>query len=686
MKMKRRFYIVLLLLCLGTTTQIFAQQKEDVSMETDLNPIVITGTGTKQYLKSTIAPVKVINAKEIEKTGVTETQKVLEQLLPSFSFSPNSMGSYLTMNGLSNKYVLILVNGRRLNGDLSGNVDLQRINPSNIEHIEVLSGAASSLYGSDAIGGVINIITKNTTSPLSVETNTKYDTYKAFTQQANVDFNTKKFSSHTGFQYDMSKGWQQTKLAYTDPETLETEPTLIQTGKAFSSNVFNQKFTYTPSDKLTIYADGQYYTHKTDRPVYSKDIAGGSKYNLEKSAFNAGLGAVYQLNEKVSLSIDAFADQYVQDKNYLVKYKDNKPGDKLRYKEQALYDIRAKSVIQFNEKSQSVFGMEYRMVDEKRPTALLDKSLYNMSVFAQHEQKLGKSLKAIGGLSFDYYENGKWHFSPKAALMYTGNHINLRANYANGFRAANLKEMYYFFATRRSLTLGDENLKPEESHYFSLNGEYHTDRFSISVTPFMNYISNMINVKTTPFSKLDSTYAAQLKAEAARQFDLTDAELSKIRNLREYKNINEARIKGIESSFQAFLGHGTRLYANYVYTIAEGLSKDNEWVDLERSIRHTLTYGANYSRNIGIYHLNFNINARTQSKRYHPGDEYGDAPGYTVFNIMSTHTIRTNKKFILSLSLGVNNLFDKVDDRPYGVNYGLYSPGRTFVFGLNMKI
>ena len=83
----------------------------------------------------------------------------MTMMVPSLSFSPNAMGSYLMMNGLSNKYVLILINGRKVTGDISGNIDISQIDMSRVKRIEVLNGAASSLYGSDAIAGVINIIT-----------------------------------------------------------------------------------------------------------------------------------------------------------------------------------------------------------------------------------------------------------------------------------------------------------------------------------------------------------------------------------------------------------------------------------------------------------------------------------------------------------------------------------------------
>ena len=79
------------------------------------------------------------------------------------------------LNGLSNKYVLILINGKKLTGDSSNNIDLNRIDMSNVKRIEVLKGAGSALYGSDAIGGVINIITNQPINDITVTSNTKVE-------------------------------------------------------------------------------------------------------------------------------------------------------------------------------------------------------------------------------------------------------------------------------------------------------------------------------------------------------------------------------------------------------------------------------------------------------------------------------------------------------------------------------
>lgn len=93
------------------------------------------------------------------------------------------MGSYFTLNGMSNKYILILVDGKKVAGDVSNNTDLSRIDMSRVKRIEILKGAASALYGSDAIAGVINIITEQPKDPISVQSKTRFGGESSFSQK-----------------------------------------------------------------------------------------------------------------------------------------------------------------------------------------------------------------------------------------------------------------------------------------------------------------------------------------------------------------------------------------------------------------------------------------------------------------------------------------------------------------------
>ena len=110
-----------------------------------LNEVVVTGTGTLNKLKNSPVAIDVISQKELQNINIPTFENAMIALNPSFTFTPNAMGSYMQLNGLSNRYILILVDGKKLGGDVGGNTDLNRIDMGNIKRIEVLKGAASSL-------------------------------------------------------------------------------------------------------------------------------------------------------------------------------------------------------------------------------------------------------------------------------------------------------------------------------------------------------------------------------------------------------------------------------------------------------------------------------------------------------------------------------------------------------------
>ena len=222
----------------------------------DLNPVVVTGTGVHQRLKSSAVPIEVISAQEIEAAGVNGLLEALTMMVPSLSFSPNAMGSYLRLNGLTNSHVLVLVNGRKMVGDISGNVDLSQIDINLIKRIEVLNGAASTLYGSDAVGGVINIILDESADESQFSSDSRYTRKNRFDQSLNLALSAGKVGSFTGYNYSHSDGWQNSHFTDDDGELVETL-SLLSLG--YSSNNLTQRFTYDPTERLSAYAEGTYY-------------------------------------------------------------------------------------------------------------------------------------------------------------------------------------------------------------------------------------------------------------------------------------------------------------------------------------------------------------------------------------------------------------------------------------------
>ena len=129
--------------------------QSDIWRQDSVQEVVITGTGTQHLLKDAPVQTEVISHRQLQQYAGRSIEDILSGLVASFDFSENDMGSHLQMNGLGNSYVLILIDGHRLYGDNGGENDLALIDPHNIEKIEIVKGASSVLYGSDAIAGAL---------------------------------------------------------------------------------------------------------------------------------------------------------------------------------------------------------------------------------------------------------------------------------------------------------------------------------------------------------------------------------------------------------------------------------------------------------------------------------------------------------------------------------------------------
>ena len=169
-EMKHIYAVFIALLCNILCCSIVCAQKsapDSIMRNHELAQVVVTGTGTHNKAQNAVVPVQVITSDELQRMHVTNLEDALKQLTSSVTTMTNGMGTTMMMNGLNEDYMLILENGKRLTGDDR----YTRINMANVKRIEILSGASSALYGSEAIGGVINIITTapSMTAPSSAD-------------------------------------------------------------------------------------------------------------------------------------------------------------------------------------------------------------------------------------------------------------------------------------------------------------------------------------------------------------------------------------------------------------------------------------------------------------------------------------------------------------------------------------
>ncbi len=615
----------------------------------NLNQVVVTGTGTHHRLKDSPVPIEVLSAADIKKAGTPTFEDALTRLNPSLSFSTNGSGTVLNMNGLESKYVLILVNGKRLAGDVSGSIDFGRIDMSRVKRIEVLKGAGSALYGSDAIAGVINVITDEPKNKLNVVSNTRYGRNNRFIQSVNADVNTGKFASNTSYQRQQADGWQ------LNPMVEDKKGNLIPTDKeastAFHSNSLTQLFTYNPGKRLSLYARGAFFNNRTLRPVTEYD------YDMAHETYTYGAGGKYLLGNASYIEADFHADHFTSNYEYINDTKKFKTGDTDLRKRQRYYNANIKGVFRAGKYNKITVGAEFVNDYLKNLNDMVggDHTMYTASLYAQDEIRLWRKLQIIAGLRYSYHQTFKSNLSPKLSVMYPVGPVNFRASYAGGFRAPTLQQLYAYSESRSGkLTLGNPELDPEKSHFVSGNIEYVHSRFTVNFSAYMNQVNDMINyVEREPIDG---------------------------REVQQQMNIDKARIKGFDISFNSYLGAGFSLGAGYNY--ADG--KDERTKErLNKSIRHTASLNGNWSHVWDWYRLNVNVNGRIQGRRY--SQTYGYAPKFQLWNLNTTHVFTPKGDFTIEPGVGVENIFNYRDDRPWNSNYATLTPGRTFYVSLLVR-
>ena len=303
--------------------------KED---QMDLGTVVITGTRTPKLLKDAPIITRVITASDLKKVDATNIGQLLQVELPGIEFS-YSMDQQvkLNMQGFGGNSVLFLVDGERLAGETLDNIDYNRLNLDNVERVEIVKGAASTLYGSSAIGGVINIITKASDDPWNLNLNTRFGVHNDQRHGGTVGFNAGKFYS-------------QTNVQYTNIDSIHVKQgdyTTINGNKTWN---VKERLMFTPNEQLRLTARAGYYFRERDASSETKNRYRG---------FSGGLKGNYDFNTKSNLELAYTFDQYDKS-DYLVSYKND-----IRDYSNVQHSVRALYNYTFNDKNTLTVGGDY---------------------------------------------------------------------------------------------------------------------------------------------------------------------------------------------------------------------------------------------------------------------------------------------------------------------------------------
>ena len=531
--------------------------------------VVVTATRTENDVKKVPASTQVITQEDIKRGGATSVRNALSMYANIFQKSKVRGGGHdIIIRGMETKHSLVMVNGRRISNEadasgLGNAMSLDRININDVEKIEIVRGPSSALYGSEAMGGVLNIITKPS----------KEQTLLTGLEHTSED-TSHWWHADTGrignFSMTLDARFNKINRSMLDTAT-ESDP-------YGTAQTYNASLNYYVNDHSYVNAYMDYYSQhlKTDtgtpvmKPITLTTSSG--KMSLGGQAMLEGTGskAYKQKNYGISWNgktdkndwqIQAYMSKFNWSTtsntkvlgsippagmegmfNYLLQKKNTYD---FNHDEHNMWAIEGRDSLRVNDHHRVTFGAEYvkekvagtglgsngdgvHSITENGTTkSSSEKTLSSYAAYLQDEIEYGKWF-IVPAIRYDHHSAYGSHTSPKIGVTYNAtDHFRIKANYGDGFKAPSVSQLYYDLDMQMGpnwvhLT-GNPNLKPEKSKSWDLGVEAEFGKGYGSLTYFDNDVDNLI-------------------ASIPKGTD------SNGHSLYRYENVNKARIKGLENT------------------------------------------------------------------------------------------------------------------------------------------
>ena len=607
---------------------IHSNNTDDTSItdhSVQLDPVVVTATRTPHRLIDTPVVLDLITREEIEATGAENIGEVLENKA-GIIIHRDGHGDGVQIQGLDSEYVLILVDGEPQVGRIAGKLDMARMTVENVERIEIVKGATSSLFGNAALAGVINIITRKASSPFSVQFSQNIEQHDTYDSRGTVEWHTGKLN-----------GLLTLSVNRRNPIDLDTSD-LTTTIDGYANLTGSARTEYQLTSATNLLFSAQYFIQDQDDISVTEDII----YDRfgEIVNFSGSLGVTHEFGLG---DMQGASPTLLTGKLYATRYDDESNVINRESKDTSSHNLNIqdllKGEIQFDttiwEKHHLTLGTEF-ILENLQSQRIEDgeRGLYTNSLFIQNEFRPISSFAVVLGGRLDNHSEFGTHFSPKLSSLFSvTNNLRLRGSYGQGFRAPDFKNLYLNFTNVTSgyQVLGNPSLQPESSHNWNFGIEYQvTDTLLGRVHLYRNDLFNLID---------------------AEQIGQSAAGGSKF----EYKNINEAFTEGVdvEVVFGSYGGFSSAV--GYAYL--RGADKATELPLLNRST-HSGTFKLAYM------HLKRGFQVDLRGRYASPWGFFDDgdkilepeelAPSYWIWNIRMSKTLFKS----LKASIGCNNLFD----------------------------
>lgn len=672
MQMKAGIIALLLYAVPQVSAQSILEGKKTEDLSLMLEEVVVTGTGTEHYLKDAPVQTEVITRRALEQFQARSMEELLAGLSPSLTFHDGSMGSHIQLNGLNNDYILILIDGKRMNGDVGGQNDLNLLNPANIERIEIVKGAASSLYGSDAIAGVINIITKKHHDKTEFTSTSRVGAYGDVRESASLGLTIGKVKSMTGMNFHHTDGWRNTDLQW-NQQQLKPGSTMKTVNRS-TNYTLTESLDWNVNDRLSLTASGSCYERWVVRPHGPWSYLPNDFYYRN---YGFAAGGKYRLGGRNYLTADLSYDRYGYFYDYKLQevtdyFKDGDrityfPGQRIKQSVQRQVLGQTKGVFYIGDRHLLNTGFEYLYNHLESPHHIDGDraSVYTLAAYAQEEWTAADDVVLTAGARGTVHKETGFNLSPKIAVLYNKGDFRLRASYALGYKSPTVKELYYNYTATLgggSLTAyhGNKDLKAQTSQYASVGAEYAGRKFQASVTAYANFLRNMIEL-------------VEINLTAEEKLD--EIEKSKM-----YLNLTQARIWGVDFTFNYQPVQTLTVSGGYSFSDPRAQYPDQgadymKYIPIDATSQHNATLNASWHHTWSRYRLGLAVYGRYQSVRRYVEDN--DADAFQTWRINTAHTLLGMKKWTLTLNVGVDNLFNYVDRTPFGRNRATTTPGRT---------
>lgn len=605
----------------------------------EMNEVVVTGSFQERPLKEAPVITRVISQKDIQMLNPMNVEDLLQYELPGLQIGYNSMSQMpeISYQGMDGEYMLFLIDGERVSGEgADHNVDFSRFNVDDIERVEVIKGAQSTIYGSNALGGVINIITKTANRPFSANLNARYAGSNGQKYTGNMGFRKHRFSSYSSLTFrtrdTYSIGDEEGKASIVEGAdgsmTEEVAAPLSTTVYGYNIWDFTQKFGYSCNEKLNTELKGTYYRNQ-------RDIRAGRLYQEYFVDYSLSAKVNYLPAEGQKLTLSYLYDNYKKDNHYFridstyTNFRNIKQTPRIDYT-----GHWGNHTVSVGFEGDIEYLKHYMLKDSSH----VSNQAY--ALYAQEDWSIVDGLSVIAGMRADYHEKYKWHVTPKLSVMWNPWEIlTLRGGYAQGFRSPSLKELYMAYDMGGMgwfMIYGNPDLKPETSHQYSVSAEVNQGGLNASVS----FAHNRFKNKILYMGMGDQTSDMQ------------------------YVNAETGKTTSLEGILRYRFGFGLTLTGSYAYT------NDHSAIDGRNfsTVRpHAATFNAMYSHRFRKIGFNASLNGqwacafdtytRSQDKE---GNLSYEMTSYAARTLCSLNTGVTFPRGV-SLNFGIDNLFNYRD-------------------------